>query len=92
MARRKVFDPLEPTREPRWYAVRNMHGALIEGRLLAAGTDLKKAFLAAMLEHIDAGWQLGEFSSRTGHFFCDKGNERRMVEISRSDPGHPLRP
>jgi hypothetical protein len=24
MARRNVFDPLEPTREPRWYAIRNM--------------------------------------------------------------------
>jgi hypothetical protein len=39
-----------------------------------------------MLEHIDAGWLLGEFSSRTGFFFCTKGGERRMVEISPSDP------
>jgi hypothetical protein len=28
-----------------------------------------------------------EFSSRTGSFFCDKAGERRMVEISPSDPG-----
>jgi hypothetical protein len=31
MARRSVFDPLEPTGEPRWYVVRNMHRA---GRLV----------------------------------------------------------
>ena len=54
---------------------------------LPAGADLKRALVAAMLEYIDAGWRLGEFSSRTGFFFCDKAGERRMVEISPSDPG-----
>jgi hypothetical protein len=85
--RRNVFDPLEPTKEPRWYVVRNMRRTVIEARALPAGSDLKRALVAAMLEHIDAGWQLGEFSSRTGFFFCDKAGERRMVEISPSDPG-----
>jgi hypothetical protein len=87
MGRRCVFDPLEPTGEPRWYVVRNIYRAVLEARALAPGVNLKRAFVAAILEHIDAGWKSGEFSSRTGHFFCDKGNERRMVEISRSDPG-----
>jgi hypothetical protein len=44
-----------------------------------------------MLEHVEAGWHLGEFSSSTGHFFCTQGGERRMVEISPSDPGTWLR-
>jgi hypothetical protein len=57
------------------------------GRLLNPGADLKRALVATMLEHLDAGWHLGEFSSRTGFFFCAKGGERRMVEISPSDPG-----
>jgi hypothetical protein len=87
MARRFVFDPLEPTREPRWYVVRNMHQAVLEARKLPLGADLKRAFVAAILEHIDAGWQLGGFSSRSGTFFCDKGGERRMVEISPTNPG-----
>ena len=87
MARRSVFDPLEPTREPRWYVVRNMHRAVLEARMLAPGVNLKRAFVAAMLEWIDAGWELGEFSSTGGVFFCTKGVERRMVEISPSDPG-----
>jgi len=64
--RRSVFDPLEPTKEPRWYEVRDMHGSVLESRLLPAGTDLKRTFVAAMLDHIDAGWQLGEFGSRGG--------------------------
>ncbi len=87
MARRNVFDPLEPTREPRWYTVRNMHGALLEVRRLRAGSDLKRTFVAAMLEHIDAGWRLGEFSSTGGTFFCTRGVERRMVSITPTDPG-----
>ena len=45
MPRRNVFDPLEPTHEPRWYTVRNMHGALLDSRPLAAGSDLKRVFV-----------------------------------------------
>ncbi|MGC2461415.1 MAG: hypothetical protein WA446_10670 [Steroidobacteraceae bacterium] len=30
---------------------------------MRAGSDLKRAFVAAMLEWIDGGWQLGEFGS-----------------------------
>jgi len=86
MGRRSVFDPLEPTREPRWYVVRNMHRAVLEARALPSGADLKRALVAAMLEHIDAGWQLGEFSSTGAVFFCTKGVERRMVAITPSDP------
>jgi len=87
MARRHVFDPLEPAREPRWYTVRNMRGALLEARLLPPGSDLKRAFVAAMLEWIDAGWALGEFGSSGGTFFCNRGSERRMICITPSDPG-----
>src|ERR1017187_5559605 len=87
MARRSVFDPLEISKEPCWYIVRSMHNALLEARLLPPGTDLKRAFVAAMLEWIDAGWQLGELSSRSVHFFCTKIVELQTVEISPTDPG-----
>src|ERR1019366_8429341 len=87
MARRHVFDPLEPTKEPRWYEVRNMHRALLEARPLPPGTDLKRAFVAAMIEWIDAGWGLGEVSSGDGTFFCTRGSERRQVQITPNDPG-----
>jgi hypothetical protein len=87
--RRSVYDPLETTKEPRWYEVRDMHGRVLESRLLPAGTDLKRTFVAAMLEHIDAGWQLGEFGSRGGTFFCTRGPKRRMVSITPTAPGTP---
>jgi hypothetical protein len=88
-SRRSVYDPLELTKEPRWYVVRGVHGAVLECRLLPAGTDLKRAFVVAMLGHIDAGWQLGEFGSRGGVFFCTRGTERRMVSITPTAPGTP---
>jgi hypothetical protein len=87
MARRHVFDSLEPTKEPCWYEVRNMHRGLLEARLLPAGTDLKRSFVAAMLEWIDAGWKLGEFSSRIGTFFCTRDADRRMLGSTPNDPG-----
>jgi hypothetical protein len=40
-----------------------------------------------MLDHIDAGWRIGEFSSTGGTFFCTSGVERRMVSITPTDPG-----
>jgi hypothetical protein len=87
--RQSVYDPLEPTHEPRWQTVRDMHRRVLEVRQLPPGADLKRAFVAAMLEWIDAGWQLKEFSSRGGAFFCTRGVERRMVNITPSDPDGP---
>jgi hypothetical protein len=87
MARRSVFDPLGPSKEPRWYVVRSMQGALLEARELPPGADLKRVFVAAMLEGIDAGWQLGEFSSTAGVFFCARDVEQRQVEITPTNPG-----
>jgi hypothetical protein len=49
-----------------------MHGALLETRALSSGSDLKRVFVALLLESIDAGWQLGEFSSTAGTFFCTR--------------------
>jgi len=38
--------------------------------------------VAAMLAWIDAGWQLAEFSSTGGVFFCTRGADRRQVQIT----------
>lgn len=84
--RRALFDPLEPSSEPRWYVVRAVHGAVLEKRPIAAGTDLKRLFASAILEWIDAGWRVGEFSSCAGTFFCARGIERRSVTIQSTDP------
>lgn len=63
-----------------------MHGALIESREIPREADLKRVFVGAMLEWMDAGWNLGEFSSVSGTFFCIRQAERRMVSIVPSDP------
>jgi hypothetical protein len=84
---RYAFEALEPTTEPRWVVVRNLQGALLGVRALPPGTHIKRAFVALMLEWIDAGWQLGEFSSSAGTFFCTRGVEHRMIHIAPTDPG-----
>jgi hypothetical protein len=85
--KRTVYDPLETSRESRWLTVRNMHNAVVESRQLPPAADLKRAFIVTMLEWIDAGWSIAEFSSRAGVFFCTRGTDRRQVEITSSDPG-----
>jgi hypothetical protein len=83
---RQRHDPLEPTNALRWYVVRSMHGSVLECRPLPARADLKRAFLVAMLEWLDAGWTLTEFSSASAAFFCVRNPERRMISI---DPNNP---
>jgi len=83
--RRGSFDPLEKTDQPRWYVVRTMHGAILEVRQLPPGTHLKRAFLQAMLDYIDAGWEIAEFRSRTGVFFAQCATDRHQVDISPTD-------
>jgi len=84
--RRASADPLAASSEPRWYVVRSMHGTVLEASELPAGADLKRAFVQAMLEWMDAGWSVGEFSSASATFFCDRHPERRMVSIDPADP------
>jgi hypothetical protein len=63
-----------------------MHGTVIESRELPAGADLRRVFILAMLQWIDDGWWLGEFSSTSAAFFCHRNPERRMVSIDPTDP------
>jgi hypothetical protein len=88
--RRNLHDPLETGKGPRWLEIRDRHSRLIEGRPLPPGADLKRAFVLAMLEHLDAGWRLENFSSTSGTFFCGKDNDRRQVTIVCFDPYEPV--
>jgi hypothetical protein len=36
---------------------------------------------------INARWELGEFSSTGGVFFCTRGVKRRMVSVTPTNPG-----
>lgn len=51
------------------------------------GTNLKRTFAAAMIEHIDAGWTMQNFSSTSGAFFCEKEGQRRQVAVIQLEPG-----
>ena len=86
--RRALIDPLQKSDKASWLVVRNMTGAVLDSQEIAAGADLVRAFVAAMLAWLDDGWRLGEFSSTAGTFFCTRGNERRMVGIQSTEPGH----
>jgi hypothetical protein len=86
MVRRSSFNSLEQTGR-RWYVVRSRQGTLLESRELPPETNLKREFIASMLAWMDAGWQVGEFSSVTGTFFCDRNVERRMISFAPTDPG-----
>jgi hypothetical protein len=84
--RRALFDPFARTTERRWLVVRNQHGSILESRELAPDIDLRRRFVASILEWIDEGWTVGEFSSASAAFFCARSTERRMVAIERLDP------
>jgi hypothetical protein len=84
--RRTLFDPFASTTERRWLVVRNQHSSILESRELAPDIDLRRLFVASILEWIDDGWTVGEFSSVGAAFFCSRSTERRMVAIERVDP------
>jgi hypothetical protein len=46
---------------------------------------VKRIFVAAMLEFIDSGWRLGNFSSRLGEFYCTPA-ERVSEGVEVVDP------
>jgi hypothetical protein len=89
--RRATYDSLQSSAQPRWLTVRAFTGALLEARRLEPGADLMRIYLAAMLELIDAGWRLGEFSSLGAAVRHERGSERRMLSIEAQDPESPGR-
>ena len=89
--RRAHYDPLGSCTAPRWLTIRTFSGALLEARQLEPSTDLVRAFIAAMLELIDAGWRLGEFSSTSAAVRHERGTQKRMLAIEAEDPEAPGR-
>ena len=64
-----------------------MSGAVPLVHALPPGTHLKRTFIQAMLDYIDAGWEIAEFKSRTGVFFAQCATDRHQVDISPTDQG-----
>src|ERR1700677_3103151 len=84
--RRTLCGRLPRTAGGRWLVGRNARGSILESRELAPDVDLRRLFIASILEWIDGGWAVGEFSSVAAAFFCARAAERRMVAIERLDP------
>jgi hypothetical protein len=90
--RRTEYDPLQPTKELRWYVERAAHGRVLKSRLLPPGTHLQRVFVASIIAYIDEGWTIGDFSSRSAFYVATKHADRIEVMISASDPYLPLQP
>jgi hypothetical protein len=61
--------------------------SVLESRPLTPGVNLKRASVVAMLEHIDAVGSSVSSGRVSGHFFCTKGGDRRMVSITPTAAG-----
>src|SRR5438270_8793733 len=88
--RHSKYEPLQPSGQPRWLVIRNMHRGLLSQQLLAPGTDLGGAFVMALAAQVQAGWTLETFSSNVACAFCSRGGERCAVSIEAEDPTRPL--
>ena len=84
--RRTAFNSLERSTNPRWLTKRAFTGALLEAQRLEPGADVARAFLASMLELLDAGWHLGEFSSAGAVVRYSRGSEQRLLTVEHMDP------
>lgn len=83
-----MFNALERSTDPRWLTKRAFTGALLDAQRLEPGADVVRAFLAAMLELLDAGWVLGEFSSAGAVVRYSRGSEQRLLTVEHVDPEH----
>jgi len=78
------------TTQPHWLVAYLPYGKLVSSRELAAGTDMVKTFLEAMLQYHNDGCTLQDFSSFNAEFFVvNKYGERLRVTISCIDPKEP---
>ncbi|HTW74406.1 MAG TPA: hypothetical protein VMD56_05735 [Steroidobacteraceae bacterium] len=89
--RRATCNALEASPEPRWLVSRSMYGRVLGARRLEPGADLVRAFLVAVIELLDAGWQVGEFSSAAALVRYRRGTEQRLLTIEELDPRHCAR-
>jgi hypothetical protein len=90
MARKHVARELERVNEPRWLAVTDVWGKVIETHALLPGADLKGAMVTTLARYVLAGWNLEEYSWRSALAFINRGKDRYMVQIRSTDPGKLL--
>lgn len=84
--RRNDFDCLKTTNEPRWLVVSDMTSRVLAWLEFGPGEDLRRRFAEVVAATYASGWEVEEFDSHSGHFFCRRGTERRYVAIQPTLP------
>jgi len=89
--RRGQMDPFLPSRQAQWLRVCVVGGAIVSTKMLVPGTDLRKAFLDALMSLRADGWTLDNEPTYPCVFLHREG-ERRMLTLCQVDPDEgPLR-
>jgi hypothetical protein len=88
--KRSRFDPFADNTHPRWLVLRDMFQHVVDSTELPAGTDLRRAFADGIADLQRAGWESEGASGAM--VFVRRGNERRMLVVSQTDPDAPPAP
>ena len=89
--RRGQMDPFLPSRHTLWLRVCVVGGAVVSTTVLAAGSDVRRAFLDALERHREDGWT-PENEPTYPCVFLHRDQEQRMLTLCQVDPhGGPLR-
>lgn len=84
--RHNDFETLRAVDSQRWLVVSNVSGRVLAWVEFAPQENLKRRFAEAVAAAYDAGWDVEDFDSRYGRFFCRRGEERRYVAIGPTAP------
>lgn len=89
---RAKADLFSPVGVPHWLVVETGYGRLMESTAIPPGADLMRLFISTLAKYHDDGWKLIEFSSYQAHFYATKGDDKRFVQITSTDPATPKQP
>lgn len=85
--RRGRTDPLNAVNAPRWLAVRDKLGHIIQVEALEASADLRGALKARTDALAAEGWDIDSIPSCCAFVFCQRENVRVCVSIEAVEPG-----
>lgn len=84
--RRNEFDCLKTVDTPTWLVVSDMTARVLAWMQFGPQEDLRKRFAEVVAATYAAGWEVEEYDSRSGRFFCRRATDRRYVGIQPTAP------
>lgn len=90
MRRRKNYDPMAESADPRWLKISDAMSNEISSRMIPPHADLREELRQEAARWASEGWTIeGEGGeSRYGMFFMNRAGERHCVSIAISE--HPV--